>query len=111
MNSTYSQAYGNPSSIHAIGRRAKGYVEEAREIIADYIGADAKEIYFTSGGTESDNWAIKGTAFAKQDKGKHIITSCIEHHAILHSCEFLEKFGFEVTYLPVDEYGSIEYLN
>lgn len=108
MNSTYSQVYGNPSSIHAIGRRAKGYVEEAREIIADYIGADAKEIYFTSGGTESDNWAIKGTAFAQKDKGRHIITSCIEHHAILHSCEFLEKSGFDITYLPVDEYGSVE---
>lgn len=108
MHSIYKQAYGNPSSIHAIGRRAKGYVEESREIIAGYIGAEAKEIYFTSGGTESDNWAIKGTAFAMQDKGKHIITSCIEHHAILHSCEHLEKLGFDITYLTVNEYGSVE---
>ncbi len=108
MYEAYKKAYGNPSSIHLIGRRAKGYVEEAREIIANYVGADPKEIYFTSGGTECDNWAIKGTAYAKQKKGKHIITSCIEHHAILHSCEYLEKQGFEITYLPVDEYGSIE---
>jgi len=108
IQNTYSEIYGNPSSIHSIGRKAKVYIEEAREIIADYIGADAKEIYFTSGGTECDNWAVKGTASAKKDKGKHIITSCIEHHAILHSCEFLENNGFEVTYLPVDEYGSVE---
>jgi cysteine desulfurase len=108
MCEAYRQAYGNPSSIHLIGRRAKGYVEEAREIIAQYIGADPKEIYFTSGGTECDNWVIKGTAHAKQKKGKHIITSCIEHHAILHSCQYLEKQGFEITYLPVDECGSVE---
>ena len=102
-----TENFGNPSSIYKIGRDAKAAVEKARKQVADAIGAKPTEIYFTGCGSEADNWAIKGTAFAKQNKGKHIITSKIEHHAVLHTLEYLEKKGFEVTYLPVDEYGKI----
>jgi cysteine desulfurase len=104
----YKDKFGNPSSIHSFGREAKVALEESREQVAKFINADPSEIYFTSGGTESDNLAVKGTAFANRKKGKHIITSKIEHHAILESCKFLEKEGFEVTYLPVDKYGFVD---
>lgn len=104
----FSQYFGNPSSVHGFGREVKGVVDEAREHVAKIIGATPAEVYFTGGGSESDNWALKGTAFQLKDKGNHIITSKIEHHAILHTCEYLEKHhGFEVTYLDVDQYGLI----
>lgn len=102
-----TEKFGNASSIHAFGREARKAVEEAREKVAALIGATAKEIFFTSGGTEGDNLAIKGVAFANRKKGNHIITSAIEHHAVLHTCEYLEKHGYTVTYLPVDEYGMV----
>ncbi len=103
----FAQFYGNASSIHATGREARKKLEDARKTVANCLGAKPNEIYFTSGGTESDNWAIKGAAFANRKKGNHIITSQIEHHAVLHTCQWLEKQGFEVTYLPVDEYGLV----
>lgn len=102
------QEFGNPSSIYKIGRNSKKLLEESREKIAKAIGATAKELYFTSGGSESDNWAIKGVAYANKEKGNHIITTKMEHHAVLHPCEYLEKDGFEVTYLDVDEYGVVK---
>lgn len=102
-----TEFYGNASSIYRFGQEAKEVVTEARETIAKCLNADAKEIFFTSGGSESDNWAIKGVADALSKKGNHIITSAIEHHAVLHTCEFLEKHGYEVTYLPVDENGLV----
>lgn len=100
--------FGNPSSLYSIGREGKEAVETAREQLAKALGADPEEIYFTSGGTESDNWAIKGTAFARRKKGKHIITTPIEHHAVLYPCEYLETQGFDVTYLPVDRSGLVD---
>ncbi len=105
----YREISGNPSSVHQFGRNAKRKLEEARVKVAAAIGADAKEITFTGSGTEADNIAILGTAHlkAKQGKGKHIITSTIEHHAVWDTCKALEKEGFEVTYLPVDEYGLV----
>ena len=103
----FSEIYGNPSSIHSTGRDARRAVDAARKQVAQAIGAQPTEIYFTAGGSESDNWAIKGTAFAKRDKGNHIITTAIEHHAVLHTCQWLEKQGFQVTYLPVDEHGLV----
>lgn len=104
----FGQIYGNASSIHSTGRDARKLVEEARKKVADALGAKSSEIYFTSGGSESDNWAIKGAAFGNRRKGNHIITSQIEHHAVLHTCQWLEKQGFRVTYLPVDEYGLVD---
>ena len=103
----FGEHFGNASSIHSTGRDARKLLEEARRTVADALGAKPAEIYFTSGGSESDNWAIKGTAFANRKKGNHIITSQIEHHAVLHTCQWLEKQGFEVTYLPVDEFGMV----
>lgn len=100
--------FGNPSSLYSIGREGKEAVETAREKLAKALGAKSQEIYFTSGGTESDNWAVKGTAFNRRKKGKHIITTPIEHHAVLYPCEYLETQGFDVTYLPVDEYGLVD---
>ena len=100
--------FGNPSSLYSIGREAKEAIETAREQLAKALGAKPEEIYFTSGGTESDNWAIKGTAFSRRKKGKHIITTSIEHHAVLYPCEYLEGQGFDVTYLPVDRYGLLD---
>ena len=102
-----TEKYGNPSSIYKIARENREAVDEARQSVADAINANSSEIYFTAGGSESDNWALKGIADSYSDKGKHIITTKIEHHAILHTCEYLESKGFEVTYLPVDEYGII----
>ncbi len=107
MNKYYTELYGNPSSIYEFGQKAKKALGSARETVAGIINADTDEIYFTGSGSEADNWAIKGVAEKYCSKGKHIITSKIEHHAILHSCEYLEKNGFEVTYLEVDEYGMI----
>lgn len=104
----FTEHYGNPSSIYKLGRESKKAIEEARERVAKAVGAKPKEIYFTSGGSEADNWAIKGVAYANRDKGNHIITTTIEHHAVLHTCKYLEKQGFEVTYLEVDEYGLID---
>jgi cysteine desulfurase len=101
----FTEHYGNPSSIHRAGRDAKIAVENARKQVAAAIGAQPQEIFFTGGGSESDNWAIRGLADVK--KGKHIITSTVEHHAVLHTCEYLEKKGYRVTYLPVDEYGRV----
>ncbi len=103
----YTEKYGNPSSIYSIGRESKKAIEEARDKVAAAISAQPKEIFFTGSGTEADNWAIKGVAYANRQKGKHIITSAIEHHAVLHTCQYLESDGFEVTYLPVDENGLI----
>lgn len=100
-------SYGNPSSLHAMGQEAGAAVQAAREQVAKAIGADAAEIVFTSGGTEADNLAIAGTAYANRRKGDHIVTSAIEHPAILRTCEHLEKEGFRVTYLPVDRYGLV----
>jgi len=100
--------FGNPNSLHAWGRRTRKAIEEARILVAELISADPSEIVFTGGGSESNNLAIKGMAFAMMDKGKHIITSAVEHHAVLEVCEWLEKkLGFEITYLPVDQYGSV----
>lgn len=102
-----TESFGNPSSIYKIAQKNKNAVEHAREQVANAINAGVNEIYFTGGGSEADNWAIKGVAESYGNKGKHIITSCIEHHAVLHTCEYLETKGYEVTYLPVDEYGMI----
>ncbi|MBS7303085.1 MAG: cysteine desulfurase NifS, partial [Lachnospiraceae bacterium] len=108
MTPFFTEYYGNPSSIYTFAGKASEAVNKARGILAQGINARADEIYFTGGGSESDNWALKATAEAYQDKGKHIITTKIEHHAILHTCEYLEKKGFEVTYLDVDEYGMVK---
>lgn len=102
-----SREYGNPSSLYSIGRKSKRAIEEARKRVASLINCNPEEIYFTSCGSESDNTALKGIAYANQNKGKHIITSKIEHPAILHSCQNLEKKGFEVTYLDVDKDGFV----
>ena len=107
MKPYFTAFYGNPSSIYSFAGHSKKAVEDSRKTIADFLGAKTEEIYFTGGGSESDNWALKATADAYGNKGKHIITSKIEHHAILHTCEYLEKKGFEVTYLDVDENGFV----
>jgi cysteine desulfurase len=104
----FSEYYGNPSTIYGLGAKSKEAVTDAREAIAQSLGAQTNEIYFTAGGSESDNWALKATAEAYEGKGKHIITSKIEHHAILHTCEYLEKRGFEITYIGVDENGILK---
>lgn len=103
-----TEGFGNASSIHQSGREAKAALEEARDDVAGILGCRNSEVYFTSGGTESDNFAIKGIAFANRPRGRHVITSSIEHHAVLASCEFLEKEGFHVTYLPVDSDGFVD---
>ena len=103
----FSEYYGNASTIYSLGAESKKAMDHARQIIADSLGAKPEEIYFTAGGSESDNWALKATAEAYASKGKHIITTKIEHHAILHTCEYLEKRGFEITYLNVDRDGLI----
>lgn len=103
----FSEKYGNPSSWYSLGRETKSAIDEARQKIAKAIGANIDEIYFTAGGSESDNWAIKGILQANRNKGNHIITSSIEHHAIMHTFEYLKKQGFDITYLPVDEFGFV----
>ncbi|QXM05969.1 cysteine desulfurase NifS [Crassaminicella indica] len=107
MQPYFIDKFGNPSSIYSFGREAKKAVDIARDQVAKLIGAKTDEVYFTAGGSEADNWAIKGIAYANKDKGNHIITTKIEHHAVLHVCEHLEKNGFNVTYLDVDEHGLI----
>lgn len=108
MISYFGGAFGNPSSIHSYGQEAKQALEEARTRVADFIGAVTDEIIFTGGGTEADNLALKGIALANEQRGDHIITTPIEHHAVLEACKFLEKRGFSVTFLPVDEYGLVD---
>lgn len=103
----FNEKFGNPSSIYSLGRDSKKAIEEARETVAKAINAQPREIFFTGSGTEADNWAIKGVAYANKQKGKHIITTAIEHHAVLHTCQYLESDGFEVTYLPVDSDGLV----
>lgn len=107
MQEWFTIQFGNPSSLYSLAKGPVDAINTAREEVAKAIGAESNEIYFTSGGTESDNWALIGTALANQKKGNHIITSVIEHHAILHTCKYLEKLGFEITYLPVDNGGLI----
>ncbi len=104
----FTEHFGNPSSVYGLAAESKKAVTEAREIIAKALGAGVEEIYFTAGGSEADNWALKATAESYRNKGRHIITTRIEHHAILHTCEWLEKNGFEVTYLNVDENGVVK---
>ncbi len=107
MKPYFLENYSNPNSVYTFAQQGKKALDEAREAIAALIGAKANEIYFTGGGSESDNWAVKGIAEASASKGKHMITTKIEHHALLHTCEYLEKKGCEVTYLDVDEYGMV----
>ena len=107
MRPYFCEIFGNPSSVHAFGREARKAVEQARRQVAAALGAQAGEIYFTGSGTEADNWALRGAAYAQKARGRHIITTQIEHHAVLHAAEQLEKEGFEVTYLPVDEFGLV----
>jgi cysteine desulfurase len=104
----FAEIYGNPSSLHSFGREVKKQIDIARQRVAKAIGAQSEEIFFTAGGSESDNWAIRGIAYANKNKGNHIITTKIEHHAALYTCESLEKEGFKVTYLDVDKYGMID---
>ncbi len=108
MQPYFKELYGNPSSIYRFAGESKKAIENARAVVADFLNAKPEEIYFTGSGSESDNWALKAAAFANREKGKHIITSTIEHHAILHTCEYLEKIGFEITYVDVDENGVIK---
>ena len=109
MNPYFEEYYGNAASVYRFAGESKKAVEDARKEVADFLGAKPNEIYFTGGGSESDNWALKGIAFSQRRKGKHIITTKIEHHAILHTCEYLEKQrGFEITYLDVDENGVVK---
>lgn len=104
----FIEKYGNPSSVYTFASRNKDVINVSRDIIADSIGAKSEEIFFTGGGSESDNWALKAAAEAFSEKGRHIITTKIEHHAILHTCQYLEKQGFDVTYLDVDEKGMVD---
>lgn len=104
----FTDTFGNPSSIYSAGREAKRAIEEARDTVARLLHCQNSEIYFTGGGTEADNWALIGAAFANQKKGNHIITSAIEHHAVLHTCQYLEKHGFRVTYVGVDADGIVK---
>jgi cysteine desulfurase len=104
----FTESFGNPSSIHSYGQEAKDAIERARNKVAALIGAKSEEIVFTGSGTEADNFAVKGVALSRQAKGNHIITSSIEHHAVLETCKFMEKQGFSVTYLPVDGYGMVD---
>jgi len=107
MEPYFGELYANPSGVYEFSDDVKEILQRVRQRIADSIGAESGEIYFTSGGTESDNWALVGIAEGRKDRGRHIITSCIEHHAILRTCEYLETRGYEVTYLPVDREGRV----
>ena len=109
MKPYLTEFFGNPSSIYEEARTAKKAIESAREQVASAIGAEPKEIYFTGSGSEADNWAIRSAAKTLKSKGNHIITSAVEHHAVLHTCQELEKNGFEVTYLPVDNTGKVKF--
>ena len=104
----FTERFGNPSSIHTIGQEARQAVDDARERVSDILGCRVSEVVFTSGGTESDNTALRGVAEALRDTGNHIVTTKVEHHAVLHTCEYLESVGFKVTYLPVDRYGLVD---
>src|SRR5438874_1394394 len=104
----FTSEYGNASSIYTLGRHAMQAIDRSREQVAELLHCHPTEIAFTGCGSESDNLAIKGMAFAAQKKGKHLIASSIEHHAVLHTCEYLDRFGFKTTYLPVDEYGRVD---
>jgi len=104
----FTDAFGNPSSLYSYGQEAKGAIEEARVKVANLIGARDEEIIFTGSGTEADNFALKGVAFANEKRGNHIITSSVEHHAVMEACKFLERRGYKVTYLPVDKYGLVD---
>ncbi|MDD6195096.1 MAG: cysteine desulfurase NifS [Lachnospiraceae bacterium] len=108
MKPFFEEQYANPASAYRFAGKVNSYVDEARDTVAEFLGAKSREIYFTGGGSESDNWALKGVAEANKKKGNHIITSKIEHHAILHTCEYLEENGYEVTYLDVDEHGFVD---
>ncbi|MEO0085186.1 MAG: aminotransferase class V-fold PLP-dependent enzyme, partial [candidate division WOR-3 bacterium] len=101
------EVFGNPSNVHSFGRECAEGLAEARERVAAFINADPEEIFFTSCGTESDNWALKGTALARKERGQHIVVSAIEHSAVLRSAQFLKAEGWRVTFLPVDEYGLV----
>lgn len=107
MTPYFCERFGNASSIYAIGRESKKALEEARQTISGVLGCGPREIYFTGSGSEADNWAIKGASSAMRSRGKHIITTQTEHHAVLHTCQYLEKNGYRVTYLPVDEFGMV----
>jgi len=104
----FSESYGNPSSIYSLARDSRRAIDASRQAVAEVLGSQLNEIIFTSGGSESDNLAIKGVAFANRSRGNHIITTSIEHHAVLHTCEYLERFGFRTTHLPVDGYGVVD---
>ena len=108
MQPYLKELYANASSIYSFAGKSKKAVDDARETIASFLNAKPREIFFTGGGSESDNWALKSIAHELRNKGKHIITTKIEHHAILHTCEYLEKNGYEVTYLDVDENGIVK---
>ena len=108
MRPYFTEVFGNPSSIYTLAQEGRKGLDDSRATVAHLLGARSSELVFTSGGTESDNTALKGAAFALRSTGNHIVTSCIEHHAILHTCHQLEQFGFEVTYLPVDRYGLLD---
>ena len=103
----FTQLYGNPSSVHTVGQEARHALDDARERVAGVLQCRNNEVVFTSGGTESDNAAINGAATALRETGNHLITSSVEHHAVLHCCQYLENLGYEVTYLPIDSYGMV----
>ena len=107
MKPFFTEQYGNPSAIYSFAGKTMRAIDTAREQVASLIGANANEIYFTAGGSESDNWAIKAALEANANKGRHIITTTIEHHAVLHTCSYLEKQGYSVTYVGVDEFGTV----
>lgn len=108
MSSWFTDFYGNPSTLYSIGTKSKEAIEEARQKVAGLIGARTDEIYFTSGGTESDNWALRGVLYANEEKGRHLITTSVEHHAVLDTAQWLQKQGYEVSLLPVDSYGLVD---